>query len=307
MASPAIAIRNLYSAYGAKSVLEDVSLEILPGQTFALLGRNGSGKTTLIRTLLGLLSPEQGSVSVLGLDPSRQALEIRSQIGYLAEDQAMYGWMTTNEIAAFLAPFYPRWDRTLAQNLMERFDVPKHTRIRHLSKGQNIRLGLALALAHRPELVILDDPALGLDPIARKQFNRDVIEHLQAEGRTVFYSSHLLYEVEAVADFVAILDQGRIIRAGRTEDLQREVKRVLLARSVLAEVSRPEKLLDASSDADRVAIVLDDSAGWIGKLGFAGIAHIVEDMSLDEIFEAFVIGRRDAWPEPLAERAIAVA
>ena len=307
MNGAAISLRNVFQSYGKQPVLEDVSLEIPRGQTFALLGRNGSGKTTLIRTLLGLLPPRQGSAEVLGLDPSRQALEIRSRIGYLAEDQAMYGWMTAAEIAAFLTPFYPTWDSQLAKSFFDRFEVPRQVRIRHLSKGQTIRLGLALALAHRPELVILDDPALGLDPIARKQFNRDVIEHLQAEGRTVFYSSHLLYEVEAVADFVAILDKGRIIRAGRTEDLQREVKRVVLAKSALAEISRPEKLLDVASEGDRVAVVVDDSAPWIGRLAFAGVAHVVEDLTLDEIFEAFVIGRRDWQPESFVERTSAVA
>ena len=113
----AISLRHVFQSYGKQPVLEDVSLEIPRGQTFALLGRNGSGKTTLIRTLLGLLPPRQGAAEVLGLDPARQALEIRSRIGYLAEDQAMYGWMTAAEIAAFLAPFYPTWDAAIGEQL----------------------------------------------------------------------------------------------------------------------------------------------------------------------------------------------
>src|SRR5215203_4460736 len=123
-----------------------------------------------------------------------------------------------------IAPFYPTWDHELAAKYLRDFELPLRTRIKHLSKGQNVRLGLVLALAHRPELVILVDPALGLDPIMRKQFNRDLITHLQGEGRTVFYSSHLLYEVEPVADEVAILDQGRILRQAETETLRRDVK-----------------------------------------------------------------------------------
>jgi len=142
----------------------------------------------------------------------------------------MYGWMTADELGHFLKPFYPTWDDRMANDLLDRFGVPRRTRIKHLSKGQNVRLGLALALSHQSEIVVLDDPTLGLDPISRKQFNRDVIEYLQAEKRTVFYSSHLLYEVEAVADAVGILDQGRIVRMGHTEDLQREIKRVCPAR-----------------------------------------------------------------------------
>jgi ABC-2 type transport system ATP-binding protein len=232
---------------------------------------------------------------------------VRGRVGYLAEDQAMYGWMTADEIARFLAPFYPTWDASLSRELLQQFDVPRRVRIKHLSKGQNIRLALALALAHRPEVVILDDPALGLDPITRKQFNRDVIEHLQAQGRTVFYSSHLLYEVEAVADAVAILDQGCLIRVAATEDLQRAVKRVVLPIDALSGRPRPEKLLDTTRRERDIAVTLDDAAVWIAGLAAEGVEHTVEDLSLDEIFEAFVIGRIDFWPGAEAPRPAAVA
>jgi len=215
--------------------------------------------------------------------------------------------MTGDEMARFLAPFYPTWDARLASDLLDRFGVPRQVRIRHLSKGQNVRLGLALALAHRPEIAILDDPVLGLDPVTRKQFNRDVIEHLQAEGRTVFYSSHLLYEVEPVADAVAILDQGRIVRVGPTEELQREVKRVVLSREALAGRPKPARLLDMRRDAARIAVTLDDCGPWIAGLRADGVEHVVEDLSLDEIFEALVIGRIDGWPGPSAEVKAAVA
>ncbi len=125
----AILVQHLRQGYRKDVVLEDVSFEMSCGQTFALLGRNGSGKTTLIRTLLGLLPPRNGTVEVLGLNPVRQALEIRSRVGYLAEDQAMYGWMTTDEMARFLAPFYPSWDASLANSLLDRFCVPRRVRI----------------------------------------------------------------------------------------------------------------------------------------------------------------------------------
>jgi ABC-2 type transport system ATP-binding protein len=302
----AITVDHLRVGYGRRMVLDDVSLKIPEGQTFALLGRNGAGKTTLIRTLLGLLGPASGGVEVVGLNPTAQPLEARRRVGYLAEDQAMYGWMTADEIAAFLAPFYPTWDPRLTSDLFARFGVPSGVRIKHLSKGQNVRLGLALALAHRPALVILDDPAMGLDPITRKQFNRDVVEHLQAEGRTVFYSSHLLYEVEAVADAVAILDQGRFVRVGTTEALQDEVKRVVLAPEALAGRPKPTKLLDVTSRADQLALTLDDAGPWIGKLRADGVDHAVENLSLDEIFEAFVIGQVELWPDPSANHKAVV-
>jgi ABC-2 type transport system ATP-binding protein len=306
MNQSAISVDHLRVGYGKRLVLDDISLKIPEGQTFALLGRNGAGKTTLIRTLLGLLAPVSGGVAVVGLNPTAKPLEVRSRIGYLAEDQAMYGWMTADEIAAFLAPFYPTWDARLAVDLFTRFGVPTGVRIKHLSKGQNVRLGLALALAHRPALVILDDPAMGLDPITRKQFNRDVIEHLQAEGRTVFYSSHLLYEVEAVADAVAILDQGRLVRVGTTDALQNEVKRVVLSPEALAGREKPAKLLDVAKRMEQVAVTLDDAGPWIGKLGADGVEHAVEDLSLDEIFEAFVIGQVELWPDPSANHKAVV-
>ena len=301
-----IEIQKLTQGYGRQPVLHDVSLAIPAGQTFALLGRNGAGKTTLIRTLLGLLPTTSGTVRVLGLDPAREPLEVRRRIGYLAEDQAMYGWMTAVEIGRFLAPFYKTWDAPHYCSLLGRFELPVDVKIKHLSKGQTVRLGLALALAHRPEVIILDDPALGLDPIARKEFNRDLIEHLQAEGRTVLYSSHLLSEVEAVADGVAILDRGRIVRSGRTETLQHEIKRVILPLDRMPADDAPPGLLDLRRDGLRVAVTVDGAEEWIHGLRAAGIEPVVEDLSLDEIFEAFVIGRRESWPGS-APRPLATA
>ena len=210
-------------------MLQNVSLSIPAGQTLALLGRNGAGKTTMIRILLGVLPADSGVCRLGGVDPAVDPLKVRSNVGYLAEDQTMYGWMTPVELCRFLAPFYPTWDMKLARDSLDRFEIPSHTRIGRLSKGQAVKLGLVVALAHRPAIVILDDPAMGLDPIARKEFNRDLVEHLQTSGCTVLYSSHLLDEVEAVADAVAILDRGKIVRTGTTDRLRDEVKQIVLA------------------------------------------------------------------------------
>ena len=216
MSEAVICVKKLAKSFGTQQVLQDVSLSIPAGQTFALLGRNGAGKTTTIRIMLGLISADSGTVQLAGIDPTSNPLKLRSQVGYLAEDQTMYGWMTPIELCRFLAPFYPTWDRDWARDCLDRFEIPRHARIGRLSKGQSVKLGLAVALAHRPPVVILDDPSMGLDPIARKEFNRDLVEHLQTSGCTVLYSSHLLDEVEAVADAVAILDKGKIVRSGAT-------------------------------------------------------------------------------------------
>lgn len=306
MTEPAIQIERLVKAYGSKNVLQNVSLSIPPGQTLALLGRNGAGKTTMIRILLGLLPADSGFCRIGGVDPAADPLKVRRSVGYLAEDQTMYDWMTPVELCRFLAPFYPTWDMKLALGSLDRFEIPSHTRVGRLSKGQAVKLGLVVALAHRPSIVILDDPAMGLDPIARKEFNRDLVEHLQTSGCTVLYSSHLLDEVEAVADAVAILDRGKIVRTAATDRLREEVKQVVLAFDSLAGSLSPEGLLDVRRHDDRVAIITDQAGRYIQQLSAAEIDHTVVDLSLDEIFEAYVIGRARDWPNH-SESALALA
>lgn len=288
--NPAIHVDGLAKKFRDHEVLCDVSFEVPAGQTFAFLGRNAAGKTTTIRTLMGLLTPDAGSINVLGLNPREKPLAVRRRVGYLAEDQHMFGWMTVSQIIRFLAPFYDTWDDALAKRYLREFEVPLHQKIKQLSKGQNVRLGLVLALAHRPSLVILDDPVLGLDPIMRKEFNRDLITHLQGEGRTVLYSSHLLYEVEPVADRVGILHRGRIVRQGPTEELRAEIKRLLVPSASLDRLP-PLRLLDVHQLGDQVALTVDCARDAVGLLHHAGVEPQVIDLNLDEIFEAFVIGR----------------
>ena len=268
-----IEIRNLCKRYREKEVLSDLSFIVTRGQTFAFLGRNGAGKTTTIQMLLGLLKPDSGSVEVLGVNPAIDPLLVRSSVGYLAEDQTMFGWMTVEQLIRFMAPFYPTWDHKLAGDYVKQFELPLRTKVRHLSKGQNVRLGLLLALAHRPQVVILDDPALGLDPIMRRDFNRDLVTHLQAEGRTVLYSSHLLYEVEPVADMVAILHEGRIVRQGTPEDLRIKIQRLVMTTESVARVGSRPKVLDGRIVAGEVILTVDDADQAIAMLRQDEIGH----------------------------------
>jgi ABC-2 type transport system ATP-binding protein len=298
MNNPVIRVDGIRKQFGGQEVLKGVSFEVQAGQTFAFLGRNAAGKTTLIRMLLGLLAPNAGSISILGINPQTNPLAVRRRVGYLAEDQKMFGWMTVEQIVQFIAPFYDAWDEALANQYLNQFELPRQTKIKNLSKGQNVRLGLVLALAHRPDVVILDDPVLGLDPIMRKEFNRDLIAHLQGEGRTVLYSSHLLYEVEPVADAIGILHQGQIVRQGATEDLREEVKRLLVPAAALGRLAGL-KVLDVAAAGDRTAVTVDDAPQAIAALHQIGVEPEIVDLNLDEIFEAFVIGR----PEIPAGRA----
>jgi ABC-2 type transport system ATP-binding protein len=253
--------------------------------------------------LLGLLKPDSGTVRVLGLDPQANPIEVRRRVGYVAEDQAMFGWMDVAQIIAFIAPFYPTWDHGWAKQLSDRFELPQKTKIKHLSKGQGVRLALLLALAHRPELVILDDPTLGLDPIMRKEFLRDLVSHLQGERATVFFSSHLLYEVEPVADAVAILDRGRIVRQADTEDLRLRVKRLVVPAAAEAVTRAIPGVLDLARSGREIAIVVEDVEPARAQLEAQGIATREIDLNLDEIFEAYVIGRKEpASADPPLER-----
>jgi ABC-2 type transport system ATP-binding protein len=287
----AIEMQGVHKSFRRKQVLSGLSLNVERGKTFAFLGLNAAGKTTAIRMLLGLLKRDGGEIRVLGLDPEQEPLKVRSRVGYLAEDQQMYGWMRVEEILRFVAPFYATWDHDLALKYVREFELPLETKIKHLSKGQNVRLGLVLALAHRPEVVILDDPVLGLDPVMRKQFNRDLIMHLQGEGRTVFYSSHLLYEVEPVADEVAILHGGRLVRQADTETLRRDVKQFVLKRPALEVVREDLALLDMQAIGEETAVTVQNASAVAALLDREGVPYRAIDLNLDEIFTAYVAGR----------------
>jgi len=297
---PVIEMKGVFKSFGRKEVLRGLEMIVPAGQTFAFLGRNGAGKTTTIRMLLGLIKPDRGEVRVLGMDPRVEPLEIRRRVGYVAEDQVMFGWMRVKQLMDFVAPFYPTWDAKWARQLSERFELPLETRVKHLSKGQGVRVALLLALAHRPELVILDDPTLGLDPIMRKEFLRDLVTHLQGERVSVFFSSHLLYEIEPVADSVVILDRGRVVQQAATDDLRAKVKRLLAPVEAESELRSLPGLLDLSRNGRQVtAVVRDIDAARPAIAAIAADVRVV-DLNLDEIFEAFVIGRRKEEPSAQA-------
>src|SRR5580704_4464893 len=288
-----IHIEGLRKSFGGRDVLCDVNLEVPAGSIFGFLGLNGAGKTTLIRILLGLLQPDAGRCTVAGLDPQSQPIEVRRRIGYMAENQAMYGWMRVKELIEWVARFYPAWDATVAEDLLKRMHLDSDQKVGALSKGQTSRLALLLALAHRPNLVILDDPTLGLDPIARRDLLRDVIGQLQDRGATVFFSSHLLYEIEPICDRIAILHEGRIIKCAAVDELRESVKRLVFQSSDHVDVSKLAGVLDVQSYNSQLAITVENVGAIRGALGPICPLHEM-DLTLDEIFEAYVTGRKEA-------------
>ena len=211
MNEPVVRVTGLTRRFGAKAALDSVSLELNRGVVYGLVGVNGAGKTTLIRHLLGLLKAESGSVRVFGLDPVDNPVGVLSRIGYLSEENDLPGWMTVSELMRYSRAFYPKWDDAYAAELQKSFALDPAARIKTLSKGQKARAGLLIALAYRPELLVLDEPSSGLDPIVRRDILGAVIRTVADEGRTVLFSSHLLDEVEQVADHVTMISHGRVV------------------------------------------------------------------------------------------------
>jgi ABC-2 type transport system ATP-binding protein len=176
-----------------------------------LVGENGAGKTTLIKHILGLLKAQSGTVRVFGLDPVADPVGVLSRVGYLSEEPDMPGWMRVRELIRYVAAFYPTWDHDYAERLRREFDLDPNAKVKHLSKGQRARAGLLVALSYRPELLLLDEPSSGLDPIVRRDILGAIVRTIADEGRTVLFSSHLLAEVERVSDQVAMIKSGRIL------------------------------------------------------------------------------------------------
>lgn len=208
---PVVEVEHLSRRFGRKEVLRDVSFRVPPGLVFGLVGENGAGKTTLIHHILGAYDAQKGGVRVFGLDPVHEPATVLSRIGYLSEDRDMPGWMRVAELMRYTRAFYPTWDEAYAERLRDDFGLEASARVKHLSRGEKAKMGLLLALAYRPELLLLDEPSSGLDPVARRDILAAVVRSVAEEGRTVLFSSHLLDEVERVADHVVMLHQGAVM------------------------------------------------------------------------------------------------
>ena len=227
-APPLIEIRRLTRQFGKKTALDDLSLTVPRGGVFGLIGGNGAGKTTLIKHILGLLKAQSGSVQVFGHDPVQNPVGVLGRIGYLSEERDLPNWMRVGELMRYTQAFFPNWDEKYAEELREAFDLASNAKIKTLSRGQRARAGLLVALAHRPDLLILDEPSSGLDPVVRRDILGAIIRTIADEGRTVFFSSHLLDEVERVADRVAIIHQGRIMLTASMDEIKETHRRVTL-------------------------------------------------------------------------------
>src|SRR5216684_5550289 len=230
----AIETRELSKYFHGKPAVDRLSLTVAPGSIFALMGDNGAGKTTSIRMLTGLLRPDAGSASILGLDCWQSAVKLRSKVGYVPEKPKFYDWMTVAEIGWFTAGFYPPGFLPRYQQLTGDFELDPKAKLQHLSKGQYAKVGLALALAPDPEVLILDEPTSGLDLLVRREFLSSMVR-LAGQGRTILICSHQVAEIERIASHAAFLHNGKVLLTATMDELRDLMVRVRLR----CEGSRP--------------------------------------------------------------------
>ena len=214
-----IQTEKLTKMYGEHRGIIDVDLEVKPGEVFGFLGPNGAGKTTTIRTLLDLIRPTAGKAFVFGIDSAVDPVAIHRRVGYIPGEFTLYDRLTGGQTIGYFANLRGGVDRTYQQSLIERFEIDPKRRYKELSKGNKQKIGLVIALQHRPELLILDEPTSGLDPLVQQSFY-ELVREARDESRTVFLSSHILSEVERTADRVAIIREGRLVKVDSVEGLR---------------------------------------------------------------------------------------
>lgn len=206
--SSAILTDSLSKSYGSNHALQPTSLSVPAGAVYALVGHNGAGKTTLIKILMNIIAPSTGSATVLGMPATSLTGAAFERIGYVSENQDLPLWMTVGQFLDYLAPFYPKWN---LGDLLERFDLPRNRKLKHLSRGMLMKASLASTLAFSPELIVMDEPFSGLDPLVRDELIEALVAHTRSTGATVLISSHDLGEIEAFATHVGFIHQGQFL------------------------------------------------------------------------------------------------
>ena len=221
--------KDLTRYFGTYCAVDHVNLSIPKGCICGLLGRNGAGKTTIIKMLLGLLPPTTGSSSVLSCDSSEITPGIRQRIGYVTEGHHLYRYMTIDQLKNFQKPFFSdQWNDDLFNEMIDYFDLPRKKKVKNFSNGQRAQVSLALAIAPNPELLIMDDPTLGLDAAIRRQFLEGMIHLIQSQGKTILFSSHILSDVERVSDRIVVIDKGTVRADCSLEQFQTSIRKTAI-------------------------------------------------------------------------------
>ena len=280
---------RLSRRYWRTEALRELTLAVPTGSVFALLGSNGAGKTTAIKVLMNLLPPTSGEARVLGVDSRRLGERERTQIGYVSENQKLPLWMTVRQLLDYCRPFYPTWDAALEAKLLAQFDLPPERKLKHLSRGMLMKAALLSTLAYRPKLLVLDEPFSGLDPLARDDFVRGVLEASELGDWTVLVSSHDIEEVQRLADHVALLEAGRLRFSETTESLLGRFRRMEVTVSApVAPGAPPAGWLELERTSGFVRFVATDFKPGITEQHcldhFPGGTVVAHPMTLREIF-----------------------
>lgn len=290
-----IEVQGLSRRFKRTIALDGVSLTVPQGKVYGLVGENGAGKTTFIKHLLGLLKAQEGTVRVFGKDPVQMPEYVLGQIGYLSEDRDLPGWMRVSDLMRYNEAFYPKWDRSYAEKLRKTFDLDPRAKLRTLSRGQLAKAGLLAALAHRPELLLLDEPSSGLDPVVRRDILSAIIRTVADEGRTVVFSSHLLDEVERVADHVAMIHSGKVVLDETLDAVKGAHHRILVrCQNGAAIPSDFPGLLWREGRAPEWTLICQGEVEALRAAAAANQAEVLEVgvPSLEDIFVARVGGRK---------------
>jgi ABC-2 type transport system ATP-binding protein len=250
---------NVIRAYErGHNVLDGVSFEVHQGDVVGLLGRNGAGKTTLVRLAMGMIAPQHGDISLFGQDPRKDPVEIKRRVGYVSEDQILPGFLTIGQVVDLHRTLYSDWDDLMAEGLLARYQLDPGKKIKSLSKGQARQVALMSAVCHKPELLILDEPAGGLDPAARRDFLETSIQLLNESGSTILFSSHHMSDVERMADRVVMLHDGKVLIDDPLDNLRESVTLLIAPHSE----GQPNGQHDALVDHADVIAVRDRLDGW---------------------------------------------
>jgi len=289
MGQTVVDVNDLSRSFGNKKALDGVSFRATAGQVHGLVGINGAGKTTLIKHLLGLLRATTGSVRVFGLDPVRDPAGVLARIGYLSEEHDLPEWMRVDELMSYTQAYHPTWDAAYARELLETFALDPTRKIKELSKGMRAQAGLIAAVAHRPELLILDEPSSGLDAVVRRDILDAIVRAVADDGRTVIFSSHLLDEVERMSDHVTLIEEGRVSLSGVLDDVRSTYQRSRV--HFLDHLDQPPNLetaLVAEGGGRAWSVIHTGSLEHFRRSVMARGGEIVDsrDATLEEIFLA---------------------
>jgi ABC-2 type transport system ATP-binding protein len=289
----ALETTGLSKRYGRAWALQDCTLSLPAGRVAALVGPNGAGKTTLLHLCVGLLEPTAGSVQVFGLSPTARAGEALPRLGFVAQDTPLYKGFTVAELLTLGRKLNPRWDDALARARIEKLGIPPARRAGKLSGGQQAQVALVLALAKRPDLLLLDEPLASLDPLARREFLRTLMEAVAETGLTVLLSSHIIGDLERVCDYLIILSASHVQLAGDMQDIAKEHKRLIGPRQDEAAIASVHTVIEASH-TDRQTTLLVRTNGPLFDPSWE-----VQDVAIEDIVLAYLSQQaRDRLPVP---------